>query len=923
MRRRLHGFTVIGALALALLSPPMAVAAFGLRPGSAGFDVSVTEQGGGPAALAGSHPFALSAHAGFSGGDVEELRLELPAGLIENPRAVPRCGQSEFATGCAAASQVGLLTVHSGGADRSFPLFNLTPAPGKPSELGARPYGAPLILTPTVRQADGEYGITLSAANITQVVAIEALDLTLWGNPWDSGHDGQRGACLNQADPGAPLGLCPVDSDAIGQLPRAYLTMPTDCTTPLRFGVVASGWGSTATPSTASVQRQTPTDCAGLPFSFGAVVSPSTAVASSPTGLTMRLTTSQSGLVTAGQRLSSQPREATATLAEGITINPSVGAGLGACTPAQFAAESATSAPGSGCPNPSKIGVGSVETPLVDEPLEGSLFIATPFDNPFGSAYALYFVAKAPQRGFVVKVPGKLDADPVSGRLVATFEGLPQLPYTNLRLEFREGQRAPLVSPAACGTYLNRVALRPWANTTVEPPETTSFPIMRGVGGGPCPEGGASFAPKVAAGTLNSAAGARTPFYLHLTRTDAEQEITSYSAQLPPGLLGAIAGIPACPDAAIEAAKRRSGTAELNAPSCAPASRIGRTYSGYGAGSAPAYTPGSFYLAGPYHGAPLSVVAINPAVVGPFDLGTVVIRSAIEIDPRSARVTIDSAASDPIPHIFAGIPLRLRDVRVYIDRPGFMVNPTNCSPFSIVSALSGSDVPFTDPRGALATAAVPFQVSECVSLGFAPRVDLAVKGKPRRGGYQQLEVTVTPRAGDANIASAAVTLPPSLFLAQNHIRTICTRGQSAADACPPVSIIGRAVARTPLLSAPLEGPVFLGSSDNPLPDLVTVLHGEGGIRIVLECRVDSFRGGLRGRCDNLPDAPVTKFTMTIFGGRKRGILQSAENLCQAPQAGIARLMGQANLGRGSNPRVAVRCPKKERSRRSKHQRSES
>ncbi|HSK49132.1 MAG TPA: hypothetical protein VK889_01420 [Solirubrobacterales bacterium] len=903
-------------LLLALSVPSPASAAFGLQAGSAGFDASVTEQNGSPTGPAGSHPFVLSLHAGFSGGDVRHLRLELPAGLIENPRAVPQCVQAEFAAGCSEASQVGMLTLRSGGAGRAFPLFNLTPAPGRPSQLGARPFGAPLTLTPTIRQGSGEYGITLTASNVTQVVAIEALDLTVWGNPWATAHDGQRGSCLNPVDPDAPLGQCPIDTEAVGQLPRAYLTMPTDCGMPLRFGVAASAWDSAGAP-TATVQRQTPSDCASLPFSFGAAAVPSTAVASSPTGLTMRLTSSQAGLTSPAQRFASQPRRAVATLAEGITINPSVGAGLGACTPAQFAAESAASAPGEGCPNPSKIGVGSVETPLVDEILDGALFIATPFDNPYGAPYALYFVAKAPQRGFVVKVAGKLDADPLSGRLVATFDGLPQLPYSNLRLEFREGQRAPLVSPAACGSYANRIALQPWANTTAPPPEATAFPIMRGAGGGPCISGGAPFVPQAAAGSLNARAGAHSTFYLHLTRTDAEQEITSYSAQLPPGLLGAIAGVPFCSDAAIEDAKRRSGNAELNAPSCRAASQIGRTYSGYGAGLAPAYTAGRFYLAGPYHGAPLSVVAINPALVGPFDLGTVVIRSAIQVDPRSAQVTIDSSASDPIPHIFSGIPLRLRDVRVYIDRPGFMVNPTDCSRFEIVSTLSGSDVPFTDPRDVLATAAVPFQASDCSSLGFAPRVALALKGKPKRGGYQQLRVTVTPRAGDANISSAAVTLPPSIFLAQNHIRAICTRGQSATDSCPGPSVIGRAEALTPLLSDPLKGPVYLRSSDNPLPDLVTVLHGPGGIRIFLECRIDSFRRGMRGSCENLPDAPVTKFTMTIHGGRKRGILQSAENLCRTPRKGIAKLIGQANLGQASKPGLTVRCPK----RKSKKKRS--
>lgn len=905
------------ALSAALCAlPAPALAAFGLQSGSAGFDASITEAGGAPATLAGSHPFALSAHVGFDGGDVRELRLQWPAGLIENPRGVPQCKQADFASGCDAASQVGLLEVRTEGARHAFPLFNLTPAPGYPSQLGARPFGAPLVLNPVIRQGDGEYGIALLASNITQIVAIEAIDLTLWGNPWAAAHDGQRGSCLNELDPGAPLGTCPIDTAAQAQFARAYLTMPTDCATPLRFAVAASAWGSTAAASTASAEGQTPTDCGSLAFSFGASATPSTAVASTPTGLTMRLTSSQAGLTLPSQRLSSQPRRAVATLAEGITINPSVGAGLGACTPAQFAAESATSAPGEGCPNPSKIGVGSVETPLVDEVLDGSLFIATPFDNPFGAAYALYFVAKAPQRGFVVKVPGRLDADPSSGRLVATFDGLPQLPYSKLSLEFREGQRAPLVSPAACRSYANRIEMRPWNDPAVSRTETTTFPIVRGVGGGACPAGGAPFAPRAVAGMINAAAGYHGTFYLHLTRTDAEQEITSYSTQLPPGLLGKIAGIPFCPDAAIQAAKSRTGTEELERPSCPAASQIGHTYSGYGAGLAPAYAPGKFYLAGPYHGAPLSVVAVNSAIVGPFDLGTIVIRSAIQVDARTARVTIDSAASDPIPHIYAGIPLRLRDVRVYIDRPDFMVNPTNCSPFSITSILTGSDAPFVNPRDVTASATVPYQVFDCISLRFNPDFKLSLKGGTRRGDYPRLKAVVTmPPSGSrrhqANIAGTVVTLPDSLFLAQKNIRTVCTRPQAQIDACPRDSVIGRARAETPLLDIPLEGPVFLQASDNTLPDLTTVLHGRG-VRIVLQGRIDSRRGGIRGTFEGLPDAPVSKFTMTFFGGKKRGILVNSEYLCRSPQIADARFFSQSNQGVVLKPRLGVKCPKRER-----------
>jgi hypothetical protein len=914
------------ALAAALVANPADAvgAGFDLLPGAAGFDVSAVNADATPAKLANSHPFALTATIGFAPGgeDVRDIYLELPPGLFENPSSVPKCTQSQFQTprsspfetshsgeSCPDASQVGVVSIHTPGDTRSFGVFNLSPGPGLPSELGAAPFGAPVVFTPSIREVGGEYGITLASREFTQAFHLEGMELTLWGAPWATAHDGQRGDCLNEAAPAAPFGSCPPAFAEKESRSGLYLTMPTTCAAPPAFELRADSWPQPEV-ATAGAAAATGTleGCDQLGQVALASALPTSALASSPTGFDIQLSPSQAGI-----------KKAVFALPEGMTINPAVGAGLAPCTESQYAAESAFSPPGAACPSASKVGVVTLETPLLEEPLQGGMFIATPYENPFGSAYALYFVAKAPERGFIVKIAGRLDADPGSGRLLVSFETLPRLPYSNLKLSFRAGQRAPLVTPATCGSYFTRITLSSWTDPASSTSQASNFKLLSGPGGGPCPSDEA-FAPQATAGSVNSRAGAATSFYLHLTRTDAEQEITSYSAQLPPGLLGAIAGIPYCPDAAIAAARGRSGFAEAAAPSCPAASQIGHTYSGFGVGLAPAYAPGSLYLAGPFHGAPLSVVAIDPAVVGPFDLGTIVIRSAIQVDPHSAQVTIDSSASDPIPHIFAGIPLRLRDVRLYVDRPGFMVNPTNCERRQIASTLTGSQAPFVNPRSATATATAPFQAFDCSSMGFEPALSLAVKGPPRRGGYQQLRVTVTPRPGDANISSAAVTLPPSLFLAQNHIRAICARGQSASDSCPAGAIVGSAEARTPLLSDPMAGPVYLRSSDNALPDLVTVLHGTGGLRIVLECRIDTYRSGLRGRCEGLPDAPVTRFTMTIFGGRKRGILQSAANLCSSPKEGIARLIGQADLGLATKPRLAVRCPKHKRKhpRRGKH-----
>jgi hypothetical protein len=952
MRRGALTLALVVVLGALWLAPSGATAAFGFRPGAAGLEVTAIADGGATASLAGSHPYELATKIGlnlagespgqpgvaFSEGDLRDLALEMPPGLIENPDAVAKCPATLFHTArsspfeqsasgesCPADSQVGVITLKSSygaGSVRSFGVFNLVPPPGVAAQLGFAPFGVPVALTPTVRQAEGEYGLTLETHNFPQAFNVYGIELAIWGVPWGVSHDGQRGNCLNEAEPSFAWAKCTVgkpDSES----PLAYLTLPTSCAGPLDFTARADSWQQPATVSASaqSSQGAVPValqDCQSLHFGPHPVGQLTDPRASSASGYEFDLTGADEGLTAPRQRGASQVKQAVVALPEGVSVNPSVGAGLGVCTPAGYGAETAFSAPGEGCPNGSKIGDFTVQSPLFEEVVGGSIFLAQPDDpttatpgaeNPFNSMLALYLVAKAPARGILVKVAGVLHADPTTGRLTASFDNLPQLPYTNLKIHFREGQRAPLVTPPGCGPAISQITLQPWLGILGAFSEQTLSKIEAGIGGAPCPTGAAApFTPGALGGTLNSNAGSYSPFYLHLTRTDAEQEITSYSAKLPPGLLGKIAGIPYCPEAAIEAAKAARGRAELEHPSCPAASEIGHTVSGYGLGPVLAYAPGRLYLAGPYHGSSFSVVAIDSALVGPFDLGVVIVRSAIEVNPQSAQVSIDSAGSDPIPHILAGIPIHLRDIRVYISRHELTINPTSCDPFTLSSTLTGSAAPFTNPIDAAATPTVGFQAFNCAALAFAPRFALALKGPTKRGGYPRLKATYTPRPGNANTASAAVTLPPSEFLAQNHIGTVCTRPQLAADACPAASVYGQAKAITPLLGVPLEGPVYLRSSNTTLPDLVAVLRGQG-IRIVLEGRIDSVGGGIRAVFKGLPDAPVSKFVMTIFGGKKRGLLVNAANLCAAPQLAEARFGGQNNSGQVSHPQLSARCGK--------------
>jgi hypothetical protein len=932
-------FCFLASLAL-LVFASSASADFGLFPGPEGFSAVPSAEGGAPDRQAGSHPRALTTELNFNlgpdlpgepgvpvtDGDVRELQIELPPGLVENPSAVTRCTQALFHTprgetpfeeqslsgeSCPVKSQVGTVEVRSsygGGSARTFGLFNIDPPPGAPSELGFNAYGAPILFVPEVRQADGEYGLTLVAENIPQTVDLYGLTLNVWGVPWGVSHNDQRGDCLNEQEPAFGWAKCSVGAPTTNPV-LAYLTLPTSCEAAMPFTAKASPWGEPSNTITATYFAPGLEECEGLrfePLAQGIVSNPR---ASSPTGFDFDLNVNNEGFLSPTRQAPSPVRKAVVTLPEGMTINPSVGAGLIACSPGQYAAETPTSPPGAGCPNGSKIGDFTVKTPLVEETVEGAIFLASPHDNPFGSLIAVYLVAKAPERGILVKVAGKLEGDASSGTLTAIFEDLPQLPYTDLKVHFREGQRSPLATPGVCGSFTTQMALTPWNSAKVLS-NASAFEVGAGSEGTPCPSGTPAFNPEAKGGTLNSNAGSYSPFYLHLTRGDAEQEITSYSATLPPGLTGSLRGIPYCPEQDIEAAKRNSGFAETAHPSCPAASEIGHTIAGYGLGPVLTYAPGGLYLAGPFHGSTFSVVAIDSATVGPFDLGVVVVRSAIKVDPQTARVSIDSAGSDPIPHIIDGIPIHLRDIRVYISKHGLTLNPTSCEPSTLASTLNGSGAVFANPSDdSIATATAPFQAFNCGALQFKPRISLRLKGGTERSNYPSLRVEVKPRSGDSNIAFAQVALPPSEFLAQNHIETVCTKPRYAKGACPGGSVIGHARAFTPLLDHPLEGNAYLRSSSGVLPDMAIALREpDKGISIDLVGRIDSYKGGLRGTFNTIPDAPVSKFVLKLRGG-KHGPIQNSENVCTSTGKSTLRFLAHNNLGEKGHLGLEVPCAK--------------
>ncbi len=908
------------------LVPAAAQASFGFLPGAAGFQVTANAEGGGVDTVAGSHPYSLTTEVNFnlagkySDGDLKNLTLDLPPGLIENPTAVPKCSAADFSTprvspfetslsgeSCPALTQIGIVTLkssHGTGETRTFGVFNLTAPPGFPSRFGFAPYGEPITFTPHVREAGGVYGITVDLSSFSQQLDVTGFRMVLWGNPWGIAHNDQRVNCLNEVDPSFGHSKCPVLALEPPHEPEAYLTLPTSCEGPLSFHATAESWNqgeALAEATWTGTEAEAMSECETVSFTPSPSGLLSSDRASSPTGYEFTLDNNVQPLLNPRARATSQVKKAVLSLPEGMSVNPSVASGLGVCSEAQFAAETVTSPPGAGCPNVSKVGEITVESPLVEGQIEGSMFFATPRENRFGTLLALYLVAKSPERGIMIKVAGRVDSDPATGRLTAVFDNLPQLPYSHFNVQFREGQRSPLATPSACGNYVSNFDSVPWRDPNIVQHQISPFTLSAGVGGGPCPQGLAPFHPGATAGTLNSNAGSYSPFYLHLTRNDAEQEITSYSASLPPGLLGKIAGIPFCPEADIEAAKRQDGAESATNPACPVASLIGHTYSGYGVGSTLSYAPGTLYLAGPYHGSPISIVAIDSAKVGPFDLGTVVIRSAIRINHATAQVSIDSAGSDPIPHILDGFPLRLRDIRIYIDRPGFMLNPTSCNPFSVTSTLTGAGARFSDPSDDFERRrhlALPGE--ELLRSGLPAPLRTHPQGRPQARRSPDPEGGAHPglgrnEPGQSHGHHAAEDLPrPGKH--RNHLHPEAVRRPRLPQR---LGLRHRDGDHAAALEQSLSGPVYLRSngSARALPDLVAALSGRGGIEIEALGKIDSRLGGLRARFESLPDAPVTKFTMTSARRRTGNDRQRHQRLHQpAGGDGEVRRSGQRDSG---------------------------
>jgi uncharacterized repeat protein (TIGR01451 family) len=881
-------------------------------------------------------------------GRVKDVEVTLPRGAVGNPEALPKCDPTDFASGgvmlnatlCPSNTQIGFLNIYfAAGKHRqgygaftpesSFaqlthvPIYNLEPPKGQAVDLAFNAGG--LVQGHIYANLDPaqNYAIKTLSPNISALVAVRGTEVTVWGVPADPAHDrwrylsGESGSTFNGVGfdfLGAPF-TAPI---------KPFLTNPMDCgfdNGGARIRVSSYNNPDQFTPIEEEENPLNVTGCDDPRFRFEPEISmqPTSKAAGGPTGLDVNLIVPQrDDLVSDFSDLYEQNGEvkaiatpplkkAVVTLPEGMTVSPSAAQGLSSCSPEQIGM--GTNSPVT-CPDSSQFGELFLKSPIlpIDAQPEGWIYVAKPFDNPFHNFLSLYLVIQEPDRGILVKLAGRADLDPDDGQITFTFDDLPQLPVSEATMSVKGGLRAGLVNPQTCGVKTINATLYSWHDPQTPHHIKNNYEITQNPDGSPCYQNKADrpFSPNLAAGTRNNLAGSYSPLDLQLTRTDQEQELDRVEGTAPPGLLASIKGVGRCTDAAIAAAANpeRTGTEEIDNPSCPADSLAGTVDAGTGVGQVLTYVPGKLYLAGPYKGAPISGVAIVPAVAGPFDLGNVVTRTPAYINPQTAELHVKT---DPLPQIFKGVPVRVRDVQVHLDKNRFTLNPTSCEPFAITGTMFSFE-------GKSMNGGSRFQAADCASLGFKPRLTTRLFGGTKRGAHPKFKGIYRSREGDANVDSVVVTLPRSEFLDQSHIRTVCTRVQFAADACPAGSIYGHAEAKTPLLDETLRGPVFLRSSNNKLPDLVAELHGIVDVEVV--GRIDSIRGGIRASFESVPDVPVESFTITMQGGKK-GLLVNSRDICARTYRINAAFKGQNGKETTIRPKLKAKCGKASKAKRAK------
>jgi hypothetical protein len=837
-------------------------------------------------------------------GPVKTIHVDLPPGLTVNPRATEtRCTMAQFNTAlppaqgegpsCPASSQVGeeRLTVKiiegpnagtavppTPGATR-VPLYNLEPEFGEPARFGFK-VGAPgskktvILNTAVAWESDYHESFTIHLPTPNPGTRSWKSRLVNFGRSGDGTYITNPTTCFSSQLP-------PYEGIYTTFLRAESVALPEE-----DFPASATPFGS----DLSLPEGLTQTGCATVPFDPGLNVSAGTTQVDSPATPTIETTLP---FITGGETQSeSHLRNEHVTLPEGMGLNPSAANGLQSCTDAEFGKGTRNAV---ACPIGSKIGTVEVETPpLPAGTLKGTAYLGQQLsrDPTSGEEFRIFVVAESAQYGISARLIGNTKANSTTGQLTTTFAETPQVPFTSVKIHLDDA-KGVLSSPPTCSPATTGSTLEPWSTPKSTKNPSSGFTLSTAPGGGTCPTtmAGRPFAPSYTAKTDSTKANAYSPFRVHIGRTDGQQELKKVDVTLPKGHAGNLTGIPYCPESAIVAAAASSGASEQASSSCPSASLIGTTSTVSGTGSSPLNIGGKAYLAGPFQGAPLSLVTVTPALAGPFDLGTVVVRVALFVDPVTAQV---HAVSDAIPDVYGGVKLDIRAIDVNVDRAKFMHNPTNCAAQATTGFLNGGGANPAD-SAVWSSYAVnsPFQATECNKLGFKPKLHTRLfggKNTTTRGKHPKLRAILETREGDANVLRSALALPHALFLDQGNIRTVCTRPQLASGTCPKASIYGHAQAKSPLLGNPLKGPVYLVSSNHELPDLLADLRGQ--VNIQVRGVISSKNGGIKTVFNELPDTPVSKFILRMEGGSKKGLLVNSRNLCKGRLSSVMSMKGQ-------------------------------
>jgi hypothetical protein len=845
--------------------------------------------------------FATPGAIGFPEGFVKEIVVDTPEGLNVNPEATPvKCTVEQLSAippACPPTSLVGInyLTVAAQAppclpappgtclqARAALPVYNLVPFEGVPSMVGfpTNAPGEPTIIVGDLDPRDQHVRFTISD--------IHAPD----GTPAHPPIVGSRLVFFGRAGDGT------------------YLTMPSNCaggqtsTLHVKSHPYPAPPGPEVEDNASFTTAVGASGCEIVPFNPGLAASAS-GDTDSPAPATVDVQMPEK--LEPGEEIdNSHLLTAKVTLPQGAGLNSSVANGLVPCTDAQF--KKGTDDPVE-CPASSRIGTVEVATRALDQPVGGDVYVAQPLKNDptTGEQFRIFIHAFNTRYGVNVRLVGYVFPNLQTGQLTAVVPENPQAPFNSFKVHLNGGPRGAVTSPDTCGPHTVTGLFTPWSRPNEEVPRNAQFSLATAPGGGPCAKTLAErpFNPGFSAQPRQSKAGAFTPFDLQITRHNGEQEIKRVNAHLPPGMVARLKGVEYCPEASIDAARKQSGAAAMANLACPGSSLLGTVRINTGSGQ-PFRSDGNVYLAGPYKGAPVSMVFVTPAVAGPYDLGTVVVRVALNVDPETAEV---HPVSDPIPHIFGGVKLDIRKIDVAITREKFTVNPTSCRAGLQIAAgiFGGGGNPLTPASWFEVKRASDFRATECRKLKFRPRFTARILGgenQTHRAANPKFRAILDARKGDANVARAAFILPRATILDQAHIRTICTRVQLAADECPRKAIYGNAKATSPLLKGKLTGPVYLTSSNNELPDLLVDLRGQVNVR--LRGVISSENGRLKTVFRKVPDVAVDKFTLTMKGGN-RGLLVNSEDLCDRPRRGFLNLKAQNSRRDKGNLRLKIRA----------------